>query len=400
MMGASVPLAPRGLLPLFTLLLVAQAAPPGRGFAPPLYNITAGSLFDAGKQQGTLAGARIRGWFAGQEMTRVIGFAQGDPEGKVAYSQLRNDSATMFPQYADELRGIAEGSGVPLDQIWAGILMIELLNLMGSRGLANATELADHCSDISAVAAVGFIGGFAHGHNEDWDPEAGEHYYYVKLTPAGAGADFASCAGLAYPGALIGWAPTWNAKGVFFSVNTLVPRKIKRSGVSTSFIQREAICGVGKGATLAEVVKGLENRDWADGASINLLDTKGALGNLETYEETHSFLGVTALMGNSSHFNAYKRITPRPDGQPRHSSVVRQARADALPPPRSAADVVAILSNTADGREFSILRDITIATLLLDGGSGRLEAWGGTAPASTPPIHSWNLSTFWGESTA
>eukprot|EP01048_Picozoa_sp_COSAG05_P008939 COSAG05_NODE_706_length_7849_cov_13.773290_6_plen_65_part_00 len=52
--------------------------------------------------------------------------------------------------------------------------------------------------------------------------------------------------------------------------------------------------------------------------------------------------------------------------------------------------------NTADGHKYSLLRDITIATLLLDGGSGRLEAWAGMASATAPPLHSWNLSTFWG----
>ena len=153
-----------------------------------------------------------------------------------------------------------------LDTIWAGVLMIELESLMEAGG-------ADHCSDISAISSGGYEGGLAHGHNEDWSAEVRalgildaflfglilkpqqihaifisinnnsnihlfffqfhfilyrsaevrELYYYVKYTAA-PGADFASCAGLAYPGALIGWAPTWNARGIFMTVNTLFPR--------------------------------------------------------------------------------------------------------------------------------------------------------------------------------
>ena len=68
------------------------------------------------------------------------------------------------------------------------------------------------------------------------------------------------------------------------SVNTLYPRVIKTSGVSTSFIQRDAMCGVGNGRTLAAVASSLASPDWACGASLNLVDIPGGLiGNTETY---------------------------------------------------------------------------------------------------------------------
>jgi hypothetical protein len=59
-----------------------------------------------------------------------------------------------------------------------------------------------------------------------------------------------------------------------------------------------------------------------------------------------------------------------------------------MPPPRSKDDVTDILSS------FSILRGETIATLVVDGGSGRFEAWGGSSPTTTDPLYSWNISTF------
>ena len=68
------------------------------------------------------------------------------------------------------------------------------------------------------------------------------------------------------------------------SVNTLYPRVIKTSGVSTSFIQRDAMCGVGNGRTLAAVASSLASPDWACGASLNLVDIPGGvMGNTETY---------------------------------------------------------------------------------------------------------------------
>eukprot|EP00040_Diaphanoeca_grandis_P018940 m.99711 g.99711 ORF g.99711 m.99711 type:complete len:395 (-) comp27181_c0_seq2:117-1301(-) len=360
-----------------------HAASAQQGFEPPLFNITATSLYDAGRQHGVLASDRIRKWFDSEELRDLATFVK-QSAGRKAFERLRNASSNAFPLYADELRGIADGANIALDTLWTGILMIELENLNG--------EVRDHCSDISAISHEGYRHGFAHGHNEDWSAEVGALYYYVKYTAA-PGADFESCAGLAYPGALIGWAPTWNAHGMFFSVNTLVPQSINAFGISTSFIQRDAICGIGKGQTMASVIHGLKNPGWADGASVNVVDTANkCMANVEIYESKSNVSVVSESMGNNSHFNSYKRIVVKQD--PFLSSIVRQRRVDLLPPPRSVSDIASILSNTADGPLNSLLRNITIATLLVDGVSGLLEAWGGLASESTPAIHSWNLTTF------
>merc|ERR550514_371521 len=175
--------------------------------------------------------------------------------------------------------------------------------------------LRGHCSDVSAVAAGGWGEGFAHGHSEDWSEAVGELYYYVKYTAVpdpetGAAPDFGSCAGLAYPGALIGWAPTWNPHGMFLSVNTLVPRTIRVGGgaVSTSFIQRHAMCGIGQGRDLEQVVAALGAGRWSDGASLNVVDSAGrAMANVETHQDRHDTRRVTAAMGNASHFNSCVR---------------------------------------------------------------------------------------------
>ena len=110
LLGSAPMIPPPPSAALVVLLLAADsahgAAPPC-GYSPPLYNITADSLLDAGRQQGSMAGPRIRAWFASSEMQRVVQFTQGD--GKAAYLQIRNDSAAMYPQYASELQGIAEG---------------------------------------------------------------------------------------------------------------------------------------------------------------------------------------------------------------------------------------------------------------------------------------------------
>ena len=72
-----------------------------------------------------------------------------------------------------------------------------------------------------------------------------------------------------------------------------------------------------------------------------------------------------------------------------------QARADALPAPRSLAEVAAVLSDVADAA-YPIYRNMTLHSLLLDARSGRLRGWCcGSAPASgEPPAYDWHLPSF------
>lgn len=355
---------------------------------PPLYSIAASSLRDAGLQHGQLAGERIRTWLESDEIADVWAFARA--AGHVAYETLRRESSEAFPQYAAELAGIAEGAGVDLDKLWAAQLMIELENLMGD------AACAEHCSDIFAVAPGGFDEGFAHGHNEDWGPVVRELYYYVNYT-ATEGADFESCAGFAYPGSLIGWGPTWNSHGVLMTVNTLFPKRIRESGFSTAFVQREAMCGIGKGRGLHAVVDGLTRHGWSAGASMNLVDLRGRrMANVEVYEDQHDVLEVTEEMGNYTHFNLYKRLGNSSIDWPQASTMNRQARADFLAAPRSRDDIAEILSDV-DGTDYPIWRDITIATLLTDGATGRLDAYCcGESAATHAPAHSWDVLDFFG----
>ena len=61
---------------------------------------------------------------------------------------------------------------------------------------------AGHCSDLFARPRGG---GGGHGHNEDWPGPIRAFWFFASYT-ALPGADFSSCAGVVYPGGLIGWA--------------------------------------------------------------------------------------------------------------------------------------------------------------------------------------------------
>jgi len=356
---------------------------------PPAYEISASSLYDAGLQQGRLASSRIRAWIDSPEMRSVVNFTRG-PGGREAFEELKRKNGQAFPQLAEEIRGIAEGADLDLDSVWAANLIPELEGLMD-------VYISGHCSDIFAISEQGFASGFSHGHNEDWSGRVNELFYFVKIT-ATDGANFSSCAGLAYPGALIGWAPTWNTHGLYLTQNSLFPRGVRPNGLASTFVQRDAICGL-TSSSIDEVVDSITSKPWSYGASVNLIDLRSRrFLNIEVFEDKHAILEVTEAMGNYSHFNVYKHLLPGKLDAPEASSLHRQARADALPAPHDRKAVMSILSDAHDQQQ-PIYRNETLATLVLDGLTGVLDVWAGSSAEDGAALYSWNLLGFFEEAS-
>lgn len=366
--------------------LIAAAGHDGQ--RPPLFRITASSHFDAGLQHGRLARPRIMGWFSTPEMRSVFAFVAGS--GSEAFAQLKRDNEAEYPEYVEEMRGIAEGAGVSLDKVWCANLLNELEGIMAIRGTP-----AVHCSDIYAVAPGGYDAGFAHGHNDDWSDAAKPWWYLTSFTykPDGSSSNnsssFPSCAGVTYPAALVGWAPTWNGHGLFSTQNSMVPRRQRAGGLACAFVQKRAIC---PSRSLEEAALALSVPGWSDGASMNIVDVRGKkMANVELWEDRHSILEVTNSMGNYSHFNEYKHLETK-----RGKSIddpriflrdARQSNVDALPAPRSEEDVKARLT--------TVFRpDATITTLVVNGSTGKLSLWYASPSATSNPVYSWDMLHF------
>eukprot|EP00928_Gymnodinium_smaydae_P029948 TRINITY_DN22403_c0_g1_i1.p1 TRINITY_DN22403_c0_g1~~TRINITY_DN22403_c0_g1_i1.p1 ORF type:complete len:424 (-),score=80.00 TRINITY_DN22403_c0_g1_i1:116-1387(-) len=357
-------------------------------FAAPVFRITASTPYEAGLQHGRMAKERIHGWFNTQELRKAFSYVAN--EGKEAFQQLKKDNEAEFPHYVEEMRGIAEGAGVTLDQVWVANFLSELENLMQI-----SVKKQEHCSDIYAISAQGYAKGFAHGHNDDWTAAVKPFIYITANTYNSTDTveklGFAHCAGITYPACLVGWAPTWNAHGIFFTQNTLVPRKSRPGGLGCLFVQRRAVCSA---HGMDEVLAGLTVPGWSDAASMNVVDVVNKrMANVEVWEDESSIVEVTEQMGNYSHFNEFKHLlTPkkRPIDEPRsfvHD--LRQSVVDALPPPRTAADVIDRLSNP---QVFSKMG--TITTMVVNASAGTLSCWCGTPSNSRPPLYQWDLLHF------
>ena len=82
-------------------------------------------------------------------------------------------------------------------------------------------DIADAAQDIDVVMnGKGCTDVFAHdndgyallGHNDDWSKDVRPLWYFLELNPRYSPdtglAYFPKCTGMAYPGTMIGWAPT------------------------------------------------------------------------------------------------------------------------------------------------------------------------------------------------
>jgi len=348
-----------------------------------LLNITASSLFSAGLQQGQLAQPQIQTWLSGSEMSNLIDFALNDPVGNKAFRSIRQNTTTAYPELVTELEGMAEGADIPLDYIWVANMIAELNPLLPATASSHCTDVYAH--DPATKSSF-------HGHNEDWSVAAKPLWFYVSLTPATPAANFAHCAGFAYPGSMIAYAPAWNAHGIYQTQNTLFPNNTRDDGgLACSFVQRAALCSDAT-TSIDAYLSRLHTENWASGASLNVVDANtGEMANAEVLLDDFD---VFRVKQNYTHTNEFKHLQQGifvDDGE--DSATHRQARLDEMDAPASLADIAEMLGDTKDGA-FPVYRDITLSTNLLDVSSGILTVWDGTNAMSQAPTWQWNIITW------
>ena len=128
--------------------------------------------------------------------------------------------STYFPEFLEELNGLAAGASIPLKDI---------LLLGNEETILNG--FANKCTTFAYDGTQGVI----LGHNEDWAPGYEDKLYVVKARPR-QGAAFIS---LAYFGSLGGSSVGLNEYGIAFSGNSLLDGSQK--GVPKNIILRSQI---------------------------------------------------------------------------------------------------------------------------------------------------------------
>lgn len=145
---------------------------------------------------------------------------------RIQQSQLFQQQARKyFPQYVDELRGIAEGAEVPFDELF----------LSNNREVANSDPYLfldpNHCT----ILGVPYQGGYLLGHNEDWDASSLSLLYLLDASIGGT-----RIFGLNYANSLVGDGVAVNEYGLSQGINEL-RHTDAQVGVPKNFIGRAVL---------------------------------------------------------------------------------------------------------------------------------------------------------------
>ena len=185
-----------------------------------------GSHYEVGFQTGKRFGGTVQ-WILNSHselQQHLIPFFRSRT-GKTVYTRFLNIHNQAFPDFMEELRGMANGSDCAFDELF-------IMNLRGEYVPHPEIFSEAGCSTCSTVTP-GFA---AIGHNEDAMAIFGEHIYFAHVSITGE-PRFLS---LSYPGFLFGNAMAWNSAGIFFTINILALKQ-PRMGFGRHFVARSVL---------------------------------------------------------------------------------------------------------------------------------------------------------------
>lgn len=302
------------------------------------------------------------------------------PDGVGLYSSLLKKMET-FPDYMEELKGLADGVGVSHE-------LLTLWNMEFEWTLYLKNRLPDpSCSDL--YLANGDTQTIM-GHNEDGNLAYLNTSYIVRaIILDEEGEVLENFTAFCYPGRLCGGAFSFNQNGLVMSTNALFPIKINPDYLVRSVLNRALLP-----RSPSEAIDLVDTTYCSSGFSLNL----GDVGNKVVWNIEVSPVGANPLQMHEYdyHFNMYLRQNVSQAIDP--SSEHRLERVRQLPPPKDAIDIRSILGDTED-KEYPIFRTgsppdtgvATLATAVFDLVKCTLHVYRGNPSGSAQPTLDFRL---------
>ncbi|HLF26262.1 MAG TPA: C45 family peptidase [Anaerolineae bacterium] len=189
-----------------------------------------------------------------------------------------------MPQYVEELRGMAEGSGVDFEDILVCNCLEELTSDM----------LFERCTVVAFNNDHTVDGHVYLGHNEDWLPHDQDLQYLVRAEPEGELPFLA----LAYGGLLCNIG--FNAAGIAQCINSVYPTGV-RLGIPRVFIGRAVLAAPRIGRAMYRAVHPRR----AAGYNHLLADDNGELYNVEVASDRFDVLyGEDGFLTHANHYTS------------------------------------------------------------------------------------------------
>ncbi|DAZ98337.1 TPA: hypothetical protein N0F65_007144 [Lagenidium giganteum] len=269
--------------------------------------------------------------------------------GKALYASFLESHERTFPDYVDEIRGIAEGSDTEFETLF-------LLNLVEEFGDAIPTAFVTtpateqkvlRCSDIVLTAPHLRVV----THNED---SGASDVNRTAMVTAQIG-DAPKFVAFTYLGDLPTGAFGFNSHGIAFSLNFVQPSDTLAGGLGRGFISRDLLAAIDTNDAIQRITRPGQ----AAGHNYQLMDVQSQrIWGIEVASfdrfAVHEFTVVDDQVSAFFHANQYQYLDiPQP---PYQSSLHRLRRYSELTPPTTVDEALAILGDQHD-RLYPIFHD-------------------------------------------
>ncbi|QCO54593.1 6-aminopenicillanic acid acyl-transferase [Pseudorhodobacter turbinis] len=276
--------------------------------------VASGSPFEIGHAMGQQGRAAVHEHLIHADIwSKITG-----PHHAVTVTRLMQNTKSRFPEFYEELRGLAQGLGLPFQDVFAWNCRGDIL-----------ASTPDGCTTIQSPGDIIRV-----SHNEDGLPFFRGHCFILDAKPQDSLGFRAFC----YPGSLAGHTFGWNDAGLVQAVNNLrlqntapmVPRMVLGRAVLAS-------------ATLQGAVNALTDDPKCGGFHMTLAQAGNPqLLSVEYGDGKASVVGVEARSGHANH-----ALHLAAEGQ-----IITQSSADR----QSTAER---LVTQADVSDLDILRDVS-----------------------------------------
>jgi isopenicillin-N N-acyltransferase like protein len=208
----------------------------------------------------------------------------------------------VFPEYVEEMRGIAEGSGLSFDEVWT-------LNCY--EGLTETSQQMWGCTSLAIRDDQTADGHVLVAHNEDWTSVDREHVYLVRSRPDNGPA----FVGMTYGPLLVNIG--LNDEGIGVAIDSVYPTD-ERVGVPRILSSRAVL----DARTIGQAIRACVAKLRAGGYVYLLADPHGELYTVETAAATHVILyGDEGWLVHTNHYLAPKMQATESAGTYSNSNV-------------------------------------------------------------------------------
>lgn len=321
--------------------------------------VTRGTFYDVGYNVGLAFSSTIRNFFDDCESQMMVFY--DSPHGRAVYEESLQACQTSYPQYIKELRGLADGAGMPFEHVFMAnvferaVLPTDIhLPTSEKTGTLVTNNLS---SDAIGCTALFLIDKNDHRyilHNEDaWSECKGGYLLTAEIEEDGFERE--SFTSFCYPGSLPNWAFGFNHHGMTFCVNAQLPLELINAAPSVKFVMRSLV----RARDVPDAIRLAKNAPHGVGYgfTVNLSTKDGQMTSVEVgpaMPEGKIHVKHVAKAGETTpapchyyHFNAFKHIDVQ-EVSNLFSSTRREERCRAIPPPHNLQAALQVLADSED----------------------------------------------------